>query len=126
MKATPALATLVVIGTASAPLATARAPCRGVHQLRDLLLHSDTKSGDGDDSTAALLEQCVAPLLLLPNKWAGGDGDGWAAYCAQSVCAKAVKRLRALPTCTWTAQLPSDAERELLVAQRVMTDCGGF
>lgn len=125
----------VVVATIRAAVAcveatrAARKQCRGLQQLRDLLLlgHDNTNTHTGAETTSALLDECVQPLLLLPSKWTSAGTES-RAYCAQDACVRAVARLRALPPCTWDqlAHAGDDVERELLVAQRVMTDCGGI
>ncbi|GAB9464860.1 hypothetical protein Gpo141_00002284 [Globisporangium polare] len=92
-----------------------RESCRGVQQLHDLLLGADK------DDTWTLLETCVHPLLFLPYKWV--DSTQAVAYCKSEACVEAVRRLQKLPACTWQ-QIPSDAENELLIAQRTVEDCG--
>lgn len=92
-----------------------RTHCLGVQELRDVLL------GANKDDTAELLDKCTHPLLFVSTKWATPDQA--VAYCKQDACAEVVKRLEQLPECTWQ-QIPSDAENELLVAQRMLEDCG--
>ncbi|TYZ61673.1 hypothetical protein PybrP1_010672 [[Pythium] brassicae (nom. inval.)] len=121
----------VVVATLAAVMCVptrgeARKQCRGAQQLRDLLLLGhDSNANTAAEATSALLDECVRPLLLLPFKWTSAGADAHA-YCAQDACVRAVARLRALPPCTWEqlAHAGDDVERELLVAQRVMADCG--
>lgn len=124
MKTSTAMATAALLAAAhhehpsntiTVSATETRETCLGAQQLHDLLL------GANRDDTWTLLEKCVHPLLFLPYKWV--DSTQAVAYCKSEACVEVVKRLQKLPKCTWQ-QIPSDAENELLIAQRTLEDCG--
>ncbi|KAF1322423.1 hypothetical protein FI667_g11324, partial [Globisporangium splendens] len=92
-----------------------RVQCSGVQELHDMLV------GANKDDTAELLATCTHPLLFVSVKWATPAQA--VAYCKQDECKEVVKRLEKLPACTWQ-HIPTDSESELLVAQRMLQDCG--
>lgn len=106
---------LLVVLVVLAPAWISAAECDGGVQLEALLATSGLRQQ---------LEECTAPLLLVPFKWTAGDAT---AYCEQDACKQALAVLDQLPSCTWaavsTVRSAGDGAAERM-ARQVHGDCG--